>query len=160
MAELKNLKDLNKVNLNDNPLYKQYVCPYCGSTDVIKNYNIKYKSGLINRKMVKCRICNNRMKRETLIVDMSPYDWGLWLSINIHKYRSPHNKFADKVRFSILYENLNLFGRRIKRDFQEGYYFIRNNKINNVDKLLDDLNHKYGISGKKDKKITLDAFIS
>lgn len=134
-------------------LYKQYICVYCGTTDYYKNYWIRDKSH-----NVKCKTCGAYMSKDLLMADMSPYEWGLWLSLNIETHRSPHNRFSEKVDYKLLKFNLNTFSAGVKKEFYDGYYYLRNNNIINTSDMLEKLNYKLGIWKKREKIKTLNDF--
>ena len=50
-----------------------YTCPYCGSRQKLKEYEIKKnKDGKIRR--IRCTICNEKMRKNTLICDITPFN--------------------------------------------------------------------------------------
>lgn len=102
-------------------LNKIYYCPYCGSPNPLFLYLTKYKNGTYNMKMVKCNDCKIRMKYKTLIVEMSFYEWGRWLYLNIICYRSPNKKFYDNINWEMLKKNLDLLGKYNKMEFWNGF---------------------------------------
>lgn len=134
-------------------LYKEYVCPFCGTIDVYKNYWIDDKSDFF-----RCKCCDNRMRREVLLADMSSYEWGLWLSLNRENYRSPHNRFSEKINFKLIKFNLKNMGGNVEKEFYRGYYYVRDNELIEVKSMLENLNFKLGIWKKFEKRNTLDRY--
>jgi len=98
---------------------KDYTCTYCGHQDLLTRFISRTKKGL--GKTVRCRACNNRMKLKTLTCNMNPYDWGLWLYLNIIAYRSPHGKFYDRINWDMLWKNINMLGIITKNEFKKGF---------------------------------------
>lgn len=84
-----------------------YTCPYCGSRKKLREYKImRNKDGKIRQ--IICSTCNETMRKNTLINDITPYQWGEWLYLNIRTYNSHFYKFHDKVHMDLLVENLRM----------------------------------------------------
>ena len=98
------------------PLNKKFICPYCGYIDSLYNFLIKKKDGSLSTKIVKCQMCENRMKKITLTSEMSIYEWGLWLYLCIRLY-----DVYDKINFRTLYRALHLMGGENANDFKSGF---------------------------------------
>lgn len=136
---------------------KSYVCPYCGFEDILYSFIIKKKDGT-NSKFVRCPYCKINMKLKTLIADMSLYEWGLWLYINIRMFNNPHDRFREKVKMDKIILKLNSLGRIYKKEFWDGWNYGKEKYDFEGTKILNELNDKYGIYDKKRRNSKLDDF--
>jgi len=100
-----------------------YTCPYCGSRKKLKEYEIiKNKDGKMRQ--IICSICNEKMRKNTLINDITPYEWGEWLYLNIRIYNSHFYRFHDKVHMDLLVENLRL-SPELANCFWDGWFHAK-----------------------------------
>lgn len=133
-------------------LTKQYICPYCGCITELHKYMQKYSSGEYQTKFVKCPICEERMKLQTLTSNMGANEWGEWLYLNTRLYDSPHYRFRDKIHWEPLLIAFSFMNPIIKQDFWNGYNKHRNNfNYDIAKKRLLEMNLKHGIFTKNDK---------
>lgn len=138
-----------------------YVCPYCATYQPLQSYKLKFKNSRLT--WITCPICKNKMRRGTLINDLSPYEWGEWIYLSIRAYRDipvPGHKdesFFNKVKFPLLIENLNKMSMITRNDFWKGYkdakaFYSMSRSI------LTQLEARMKL--KEPSKIRLDKFIS
>ena len=139
------------------PLNKKFICPYCGYIDSLYSFLVKKKDKSISTKIVKCGMCSVRMKKATLINDMSIYEWGLWLYLNIRLYDA-----YDKVDFKRIYRALHLMGSDNAKEFTSG--FSRGKEIYRLDgnealkTELEEIEFKYNLTSKAKSRNKLDNY--
>ena len=97
-------------------LNELYGCPYCANKSEFRKYLIKKADGTYNNKRGKCPLCEEGIKIKTLKADMTPYEWGEWIYLNIIVYNSPHFHFYDKWQHDIFFLNLSMYPRDVKND--------------------------------------------
>lgn len=146
-------------------LNKEYVCLYCGHKDTLSYFLQKKANGTYSLKMVKCDDCKERMKLNTLLANMSVYEWGLWLYLNIRVYNSPHNKFYERIDFHKLNYNLSKMGKYVTdefwRGFKDGKSFNLKAKYKAhyvLSEMLEEMNKKYNISPSPTQKTKLEKY--
>lgn len=61
------------------------------------------------------------MRKETLLSDISPFEWGGWLYLSIRTYNSSFYKFHDKVHMGLIAENLKFQSDYIVGGFWDGW---------------------------------------
>lgn len=99
---------------------KLYICPYCGNYQQLRSYEIvRTKKDRI--KFIRCPNCGEKMRKETLLSDITPFEWGSWLYFSIRTYNSNFYKFHDKVHMGLIVENLKLQSNYIVNDFWDGW---------------------------------------
>jgi hypothetical protein len=150
-------RGIKKMSIQDLNAY--YVCPYCANQAPFNKYLMKMASGEYNRKRAKCPLCLENMRMATLKADMSPYEWGMWLYLNIRVYNSPHFKFHDKWQHDIFFINLSLLSRDIKNDWWEGFKLYKGTSdLKTIRDKLEELNFKFGIYKKRQDIGILDNY--
>jgi hypothetical protein len=98
-----------------------YTCPYCGTRQKLRDYEVKQnKDGKVRR--ITCLICNEKMRKETLLCKITPFEWGEWLYLSIRTYNSHFYKFHDKVHMDSIAENLKLGSPQLQNDFWDGWF--------------------------------------
>jgi hypothetical protein len=98
-----------------------YLCPYCGTSQKLRDYEIKQnKDGKI--RSITCTICNEKMRKDTLTCKITPFEWGEWLYLSIRTYNSHFYKFHDKVHMDSIAENLKLGSPQLANDFWDGWF--------------------------------------
>jgi len=144
-------------------LQKIYTCPYCANTDTLRNFFLLKKDKSYSYKNPKCRICNEGMRLKTLLAEFTPYEWGLWIYLNIIVYNSPERKFYDKIHFKVLSMNLNILGKYIKDEFWRGFFdgqkIYRKDGKDECIEILNGINEQFKIVIPYQKKQTLTNFI-
>jgi len=140
-------------------LQVEYVCPYCANNAPLQKYLIKKADGTYNQKRVKCPLCNEGIKMITLKADMSAYEWGKWIYLNIRVFNSPHFHFYDKWQHDIFFINLSLFSRSVRNDWWNGFKEYKGkSNYQTMKEELEKLNIKFGIWFKKEEIQTLDDY--
>jgi hypothetical protein len=72
-------------------------------------------------KFIRCINCGEKMRKETLLSDISPFEWGSWLYFSIRTYNSNFYKFHDKVHMGLIVENLKFQSNYVVYDFWDGW---------------------------------------
>ena len=140
-------------------LEHEYICPYCANKATMRNFLLFKADGTYNKKHTKCPLCNKRMRIATLKAEMTPFEWGLWIYLNIRIYNSPYYKFYDDWQHEIFFLNLDLLPRNMKNDWWKGFKKYKGTSDKEAMKRrLEELNVKFGI--RPNKKITLGDFMT
>jgi uncharacterized protein (UPF0212 family) len=64
---------------------------------IITQFIKKTNSGYISKKMYQCPDCKQDMRRNTLVRDMTPREWAIWLYASIRVYNKKGDKFYDRI---------------------------------------------------------------
>lgn len=137
-----------------------HVCLFCAHKGILHEFLLKYKSGEYNLKMSKCPFCKEKIRYKIITAKLTPEQWGEWIYLNIKVYNNPHFRFYDKWQHNIFFINFELLGKNIKNNWWEGFKKYR--EVSNITYLkdkLNKLNYDLEIYRKKDKLITLEAYI-
>lgn len=142
-------------------LDETYICPYCATTNKLRDYKLKYKDN--NLKWATCPVCNNTMKRNTLMNPLNSFEWGEWIYLSIRQYRGVAvNKstysFYDKVKFDLLIKNLDAMPLYYKKGFWNGYKFAKDNYPKSRE-ILPTLEAKINSGNKDAKPSKIDNYI-
>ena len=131
-----------------------YLCPYCGSHRKLKEYKIiQNQDGKIRH--ILCPTCNEKMRKATLMCNITPYEWGEWLYSSIRMYNTHFYKFHDKVHMGLIVDNLKLHPE-MSNDFWDGWFYAKNEwKNGRVSRLLLEIENKMY---PKKVKIKLEKF--
>jgi len=75
-----------------------YVCPFCAYKGNFIEFIIKKDSGEYSKKTFQCPDCQQMMRRNTLIKNITPREWGIWLYSSIRVWSNPREKFYDRLK--------------------------------------------------------------
>lgn len=104
------------LNLED-----KHICPFCGTEQRLKDYKIFFNDKGNKITYFKCNECGEKMKRNTLINDLTISEWGEWLYLSIRYYNHETYRFYDRVHFDKLIKNLKFYPKNVRQEFWDGY---------------------------------------
>lgn len=102
-----------------------YICPFCAYSGKLVEYRIKAES--YTGKTFQCPDCKQIMRRNTLLREITPREWGMWLYASIRVYNGIHDKFYDRIKKEkdgkkfVLASRLYQMGESIVNDFWDGW---------------------------------------
>lgn len=101
-----------------------YICPFCAYKGRLVNFRIKTEK--YTGKTFQCPDCNQIMRRNTLLRDVTPREWAIWLYASIRIWNKPGEKFYDRIKKNkdgsfVLSKRLYAMGEEIANDFWNGW---------------------------------------
>jgi len=99
----------------------RYICPFCGYDGEFRLFLTVGKNGY-SRKKFKCPDCNQIMKKETLIREMSVEEWAKWLYASVRvfsNHKQPELAFYNRISWEKLSTRLKFYG--IANEFWESW---------------------------------------
>lgn len=93
--------------MGESTLNMEIICPYCAYKGKVREFGTKKseKSESYSTKMFRCPDCYQRMRRATLLRDMTVSEWARWLYVDVigsHGY--------DRISFPKLLKRLKEYG--------------------------------------------------
>lgn len=88
-------------------LSEEVVCPFCAFKGRVMRFRTKRSPRSISysTKMFECPDCHERMRRDTLLREMSPSDWARWLYFDVIMYGG-----HSRINFETLLPRLREYG--------------------------------------------------
>jgi hypothetical protein len=98
-------------------MYACYLCAYRGK---LQEFRMKKSSGGYSRKRFICPDCNQVMRRRSLFMNITPFEWGALIYSMIREYRKRGEEFYHRISFPKLKKRLYNMG--INSEFWGGFY--------------------------------------
>jgi hypothetical protein len=129
-----------------------YICPFCAYKDKLIVFRIKTEK--YTGKTFQCPDCHQIMRRDTLLRNVTPREWGIWLYASVRVWNKPGEKFYDRIKKNddgsfTLSKRLYLMGEEIAGDFWGGWMDAKNMTMNQWRYIVD---NAY-IQGRKQTKL-------
>lgn len=102
-----------------------YICPFCAYRGKLIEYKIKSMN--YTGKTFQCPDCNQIMRRNTLLREITPKEWGMWLYASIRVWNKSGEKFYDRIKKNpngsfVFADRIKVFGEEFTNDFWEGWH--------------------------------------
>jgi hypothetical protein len=97
-----------------------YICYLCAYKGKLQEFRMKKAGGGYSRKRFACPDCLQIVKRRSLFMDITPFEWGALIYSMIRVFNRRGEKFYDRVSFSKLKDRLYHMG--INEEFWNGFY--------------------------------------
>lgn len=97
-----------------------YICYLCAYKGKLQEFRMLKKGGGYSRKRFMCPDCNQIMRRRSLFMNVTPFEWGALIYSMIREYRRENESFYNRVSFPKLKKRLYNMG--INADFWGGFY--------------------------------------
>ena len=97
-----------------------YICPFCAYKDKLINFRIKTEK--YTGKTFQCPDCKQVMRRNTLLRNVTPREWAMWLYASMRVWNKSGEKFYDRIKKNndgsfTLSKRLYAMGEEIANDF-------------------------------------------
>jgi len=101
-----------------------YICPFCAYKGKLITFRIKTEK--YTGKTFQCPDCQQVMRRNTLLRNVTPREWAIWLYSSIRVWNKPGEKFYDRIKKNndgsfTLSKRLYDMGEEIANDFWSGW---------------------------------------
>jgi len=101
-----------------------YICPFCAYKDKLINFRIKTEK--YTGKTFQCPDCKQVMRRNTLLRNVTPREWAMWLYASMRVWNKSGEKFYDRIKKNndgsfTLSKRLYAMGEEIANDFWGGW---------------------------------------
>jgi len=101
-----------------------YICPFCAYKDKLINFRIKTEK--YTGKTFQCPDCKQIMRRNTLLRNVTPREWAIWLYASIRVWNKSGEKFYDRIKKNkdgsfTMSKRLYAMGEEIANDFWGGW---------------------------------------
>lgn len=101
-----------------------YICYLCAYRGKLQEFRMRKASGGYTTKQFSCPDCHQIVRRRSLFMDISAFDWGALIYSMIMEYRKRGQEFYYRVSFPKLKKRLYYMG--ISTEFWSGFYTAKN----------------------------------
>lgn len=118
-----------------------YICPFCAYRGKLISYRIK--SDKYTGKSFQCPDCKQIMRRNTLMRNVTPREWGMWLYASIRVWNKKGEAFYDRIKKKpdgksfVLADRIKLMGEAVTTDFWGGWNDAKDMDITTLRVIVD-----------------------
>ena len=97
-----------------------YICYLCAYKAKLQEFRMKKAGGGYSRKRFACPDCLQIIKRRSLFMNITPFEWGALLYSMLRVFNKRGERFYDRISFPKLKKRLYRMG--INEEFWTGFY--------------------------------------